>query len=75
MANEHTTPDQTRTLRILESWLPLAQEANLLYGWQYDYASLENLVLRAAPALDRVCSALDARVILWHYHRRAQSRR
>lgn len=73
MANEHTTHDQTRTLRMLECWLPLAQEANLLYGWQYDYLSLENLVLRAAPALDRVYSALEARVILWHYHKRIQS--
>lgn len=59
-------------LRLLEGWLPLAEEASRLYGWGLDPPDLEALVLKAAPGL--VCSRtmLEARLSLWfayqHHH-------
>jgi hypothetical protein len=55
-------------LRLLECWLPLAQEANKLYGWGCTPADLEALILRSAPDLALAHTPLEARVILWHYH-------
>jgi hypothetical protein len=55
-------------LRLVENWLPFAQDANMQYIWGYDAPSLERLVLKAAPALSQARSWAEARVILWHYH-------
>lgn len=56
--------------RLLEGWLPLAQDANAQYGWGLDAAALEALVLCAAPALREAHTALQARAMLWGtYHR------
>jgi hypothetical protein len=55
--------------RLLECWLPLAQEANRLYGWGYDAAALERLIIRAASQLNQAHTPLEARGILWHQQR------
>jgi hypothetical protein len=57
-------------LRLLENWLPLAQEVNLLYGWDYDASALEELVITAADTLAQAHSSVEARVILWYYHKK-----
>jgi hypothetical protein len=57
-------------MRLLECWLPLAQESNQLYGWNYDAPALEALILRAAPDLVNTHTLLEARVILWHHYLR-----
>jgi hypothetical protein len=57
--------------RLLEGWLPLAQEANTRYGWALDGPALEALVLRAAQPLGRARSAFEAYAILWATYTRA----
>jgi response regulator of citrate/malate metabolism len=64
----HSFDDQIPGLRLLENWLPLAQETNLVHGWRYTPHELEALIIRAAPSLSQARTALEARVILWHYH-------
>lgn len=59
--------------RLLEGWLPLAQEANAQYGWGLAAADLEGLILAAAPRLQQTRSALEARAILWFAHARQQT--
>jgi hypothetical protein len=61
--------DETTRLRLLECWLPLAQEANRLYGWGCDAPALERLIIRAAPQLNQAHNLLQARGILWHQYR------
>ncbi len=51
--------------RLLEGWLPLAQMANLRYGWGLSAADLEALIVVAAPRLRGAQSALEAQAILW----------
>jgi hypothetical protein len=65
--------DADTRLRLLECWLPLAQESNLLYGWDYNAPALEALILRAAPDLGETRTLLEARVILWHHHLRTHA--
>ena len=67
--------DLSQRQRLLEGWLPLAQEANLRYGWGLEAAALETLILSAAPALGSARSALEACAILWANHTRAQRQR
>jgi hypothetical protein len=55
-------------LRLLECWLPLAQEINQHYSWSYAAAALEALIVSAAPALTLVTSAAEAHGILWYAH-------
>jgi hypothetical protein len=55
-------------LRLLECWLPLAQELNQRCGWGRDAAALEALILAAGPRLALAGSAPEAYGILWHYH-------
>ena len=57
-----------RSLRLLECWLPLAQELNEAQGWGDDTAALETLVLAATPALAAALDTTAARVILMLYH-------
>lgn len=57
--------------RLLEGWLPLAQESSLRYGWGLDAPALEALILTAAPALAAARSTLDAAAILWATHARS----
>ncbi len=73
MAEQHQ--NQTAQQRLLEGWLPLAQEANLRYGWELDAASLETLILDAAPALQHVRSTFEAYAILWSSYSRTQRKR
>jgi hypothetical protein len=68
------TPDDDRTRtgrqRLIEGWLPLAQDANQQYGWQLDGPALEALIIAAAPSLADTQTALAARAVLWQvYHR------
>ncbi|WP_129672712.1 hypothetical protein [Candidatus Chloroploca sp. Khr17] len=59
--------DPNSRLRFLESWLPLAQAESERNGWGYDSATLERLVLRAAPSLHAVTNLLAARALFWYY--------
>ena len=61
--------DTTVQMRLIESWLPLAQAENTRNGWGHDGLTLEVLIIAAAPALRHATSTLSARAILWHYHR------
>lgn len=63
--------DQAAKLRLLESWLPLAQAENRDQEWGLDSEQLEALILLAAPALRGATSKLAARAILWHHRRQA----
>lgn len=56
--------------RLLEGWLPLAEEASRLYGWDLDSAGLEALILRAAPSLAQSRTTLEARLSLWAAYQR-----
>lgn len=72
---ETATTDEPaqRRLRLMEGWLPLAQETSQQYGWHLDSPALEALILAAAPALAEAQSALAARAVLWQiYHQQAK---
>lgn len=56
--------------RLLEGWLPLAEETSRLYGWDLDPAGLETLILRAASSLAQSRTALEARLSLWAAYQR-----
>jgi hypothetical protein len=58
--------------RLLEGWLPLAQEASRRYGWGLDAPALEALILRAAPLLRQVSSPLAAHAMLWMIYQQQQ---
>ncbi|HJZ50525.1 MAG TPA: hypothetical protein VKE41_25310 [Roseiflexaceae bacterium] len=66
--------DHTMRQRLLECWLPLAQELNERYGWGHDARTLEALLLAAAPALRQVHSAVEAHAILWYHDLVQQAR-
>lgn len=75
MDAEVTDPDptlsqQSERQRLIEGWLPLAQEANQFYGWRLDGATIEQLIALAAPTLAQAESVLAARAILWSVYRR-----
>ncbi|MCS6880423.1 MAG: hypothetical protein RMK84_05325 [Oscillochloridaceae bacterium] len=57
--------DVAQRQRLLEGWLPLAQEANQRYGWELDAPALERLIISAAPALGLARSSFEAYAILW----------
>jgi hypothetical protein len=58
----------TEQLRLLECWLPLAQELNTTLGWGADAAALESLIERAAPALRMATTTEEARAFLMLFH-------
>lgn len=64
------TPSSTSfaILRLLECWLPLAQELNQAEHWDADGRTLESLILAAAPALIHAEHIDAARAILMVYH-------
>ena len=72
MANQ--APHSYEQLRLLESWLPLAQAANERDGWGLDAATLEGLILAAAPALAGAESLVEAHAILWYHQLVRQAR-
>lgn len=55
-------------LRLIECWLPLAQQANIVYKWGYDTRQLEKLIQQASSDLGKVYTTLEAQAILWHYY-------
>jgi hypothetical protein len=65
MISDDISPDPGRHQRLLEGWLPLAQEASARYGWGLDAPALQALILAAAPALSDARSAFEATAILW----------
>jgi hypothetical protein len=67
MDGDVSDSDQAR-LRLLECWLPLAQQLNQDGGWGYDPPALEALILAAAPALAESDGATIARAVLWWQH-------
>lgn len=68
----HQTHIESPSLRILEIWLPLAQQENTVQEWGYDAAGLEALILASVPSLRQAHTVLTARYILWHTHRQYQ---
>ena len=70
-----TSDDHTaaRRPRLVEGWLPLAQDVNQQYRLQLDGPKLEALIMTAAPALAEVQSTFGARAVVWQvYHRQAK---
>ena len=65
--------DSATRLRLLECWLPLAQQLNHDLGWQRTPAELEALILAAAADLARTDSATTARAVLWQQYLRERS--
>ncbi|HWQ11797.1 MAG TPA: hypothetical protein VNL77_03305 [Roseiflexaceae bacterium] len=61
-------PDHPARLRLLECWLPLAQELNESQVWGDDATALEALIVAAAPALVAAVDTASARAILMLYH-------
>jgi hypothetical protein len=66
MANP--SPEDAAMLRLLECWMPLAQELNQTEKWGDDSAALERLIRLAAPVLTAVDHVQSARAILMVYH-------
>ena len=66
------SPDR---LRLLECWLPLAQQLNQDLGWQRNPTDLEALIMAAASELAQTDSATTARAVLWRQHLRERSTR
>lgn len=64
MTGEELERDPGLRQRILEGWLPLAQEASASYGWDLEAAALEALILSAAPALRQARTVFEARAML-----------
>jgi hypothetical protein len=71
MPTEPSAPPDS--LRLLECWLPLAQQLNQDLGWERNPADLESLILTAAADLARTDSATTARAVLWQQHLRERS--
>ena len=59
--------------RLLECWLPLAQQVMQDIGWNAAPAELEALILAAASDLAQVDSASTARAVLWRHYLRQRS--
>jgi hypothetical protein len=67
------SPAPPETLRLLECWLPLAQQLNQDLGWGRTAAELEALIIATAPDLAQTDSATTARAVLWRQHLRERS--
>jgi hypothetical protein len=65
--------DDARRQRLLECWLPLAQQVMQDLGATYTPAELEALILTAAGDLAETDSATTARAVLWRQHLRNRS--
>ena len=65
--------DQEQRLRLLECWLPLAQQVMQDIGAIYTPEGLEALILAAAVELAKTDSATTARAVLWTQHLRSRS--
>lgn len=59
--------------RLLEGWLPLAEQTSRLYGWGLDPTALEALVLRAARGLSHSRTVLEAQYSLWFTYQQSQA--
>ena len=59
--------------RLLECWLPLAQQVSEDLGWGYKATELESLILAVATDLVQTDSATTARAVLWRQHLRNRS--
>jgi hypothetical protein len=58
----------TEQVRLLECWLPLAQELNHTFGWGASAESVAWLIQYAASALDTATNTEHARAILVLYY-------
>lgn len=65
--------DEAQRQRVLECWLPLAQQVIKNRGVSYTPAELEALVLASANDLVNADSATTARAVLWTQHVRNRS--
>ena len=59
--------------RLLERWLPMAQQISEDLGWGYTALELEALILAAATDLVQTDSATTARAVVWRQHLRNRS--
>ena len=73
MADPQTDPAIRQ--RLLECWLPLAQQLNQDLGWERNPDDLEALIFAAAVELAQTDSATTARAVLWRQHLRERSTR
>jgi hypothetical protein len=62
--------DAMLRLRLLECWLPLAQQLNQDLGWGCDARGIERLIVAAAAELAQTDSATTARAVLWRQYLR-----
>lgn len=65
--------DATQSQRVVECWLPLAQQVMQDLGAIYTPSELEALILVAASELATTDSATTARAVLWRQHLRNRS--
>ena len=65
--------DQGRRQRLLECWLPLAQQVVQDLCSTYTPEELEALIFAAEPELAETDSATTARAVLWLQHLRNRS--
>jgi hypothetical protein len=65
--------DPANRQRLLECWLPLAQQISEDLGWGYTAVELEALILAAATDLIQTDSATTARAVVWRQHLRNRS--
>jgi hypothetical protein len=65
--------DVVQRQRLLECWLPLAQQVMRDLGVRYTPAELEALIEAAASDLAITDSATTARAVLWGQHLRNRS--
>jgi hypothetical protein len=56
--------------KLLECWLPLAQQVMSDLGWQATPSELEALIINAADELATISSASSARAVLWRHYMR-----
>ncbi|HMO59311.1 MAG TPA: hypothetical protein PKA05_20175 [Roseiflexaceae bacterium] len=67
--------DPVTRQRLIESWLPLVQEANSEYGWGYTARELEEFILEYAADLGQADNVALARAIVWSRQAHFQQRR
>jgi len=67
MTQMQTAREPDNRLRMLECWLPLAQEMNRTCGWGYEPPTIERLLLTALPDLSRTRTIFAARAVLWYH--------
>lgn len=72
---DNTSAGTMDRLRLLESWLPLAQAENEHNCWGYDGPALERLILLSEASLRGAPTLLAARAAFWFHQQRVEQER